>query len=57
MKSRTTAESANTLRPLLNRDQEAQLIMNLLEGDECALSKRLLELHWQSVGHEFDPKH
>ncbi len=57
MKSRTTAETQNNVRPLLTRDQEAQLIMNILGGDECFLSRRLLELHWQSVGHEFASKH
>jgi hypothetical protein len=57
MKRRNTTDTENALRPLLTRDQEAQLITNILESDECALSRRLLQLHWQSIGHEFDSKH
>lgn len=40
-------------KPLLNDEQEADLLQNLMEDEDDYLSRRLLELHWISLKRQY----
>lgn len=40
--------------PILNPQDEAQAILNVLDDPDDYLSQRLLTLHWQSMRAEID---
>ena len=41
-------------KPLLTSEQETELLLNLLCDEETALSKRLLDLHYESQSRGYD---